>query len=187
MRPFPRLAASLLLLMTPPLAAEAQEEAEELTSDEPKPVQEYVYAGSRLLAVVPPPVRKRRYGLSLPAAPLVVSEKVWQVKIPVKLIDPAGGSTSHEVRVEYATVAGTAEAGSDFTPASGVLVFPAGCANGTTKEIVVPILNDWTGEPDETFSVTLANPVGAAIDLPLVQTVLVVDDDPPADAPSEEP
>jgi hypothetical protein len=107
--------------------------------------------------------------------------------MPVKLIDPAGGPTSHEVRVEYATVAGTAEAGSDFTPASDVLVFPAGSASGTTIDVVVPLSNDSLGEPDETFSVTLANPVGAALDEPRVQTVVVADDDPPVAAPGEEP
>ncbi|WP_245614031.1 Calx-beta domain-containing protein [Actinokineospora inagensis] len=70
------------------------------------------------------------------------------------------GSTTTPVTVNYATVAGTAIAGADFTPATGTLTFAPG---DTTKTIAVPILPDLVDEPTETFQVVLSNAVGAII------------------------
>ena len=66
--------------------------------------------------------------------------------------------TPLRVSVAYATADGTATAGSDYTATSGTLVFAPG---ETSKTIAVPILGDTAFEPDETFTLTLSNPVNA--------------------------
>lgn len=67
---------------------------------------------------------------------------------------------AHEIRVDYATAAGTATAGSDFVPVGGTLTFAPG---ETSKTISVPVVGDRINEADETLLVNLANPVGAQI------------------------
>jgi glucose/arabinose dehydrogenase len=64
------------------------------------------------------------------------------------------------VTVQYATTAGTATAGADFTMVSGTLTFNPGVG---TRTIVVPIVGDALDEDDETFTVTLSAPTGATI------------------------
>ncbi len=64
------------------------------------------------------------------------------------------------VTVNYVTTSGSAEAGSDFTAASGTLTIAAGQTSGV---ISVPILANAGGEPDESFSVVLSAPSGATI------------------------
>jgi hypothetical protein len=78
------------------------------------------------------------------------------VSVPVTL-SAASGSP---VTVGYATANGTASAGSDYTAASGTLVFRAG---ETQKAIPIAVAGDTTIEQDETFTVTLANPVNAKL------------------------
>jgi hypothetical protein len=62
--------------------------------------------------------------------------------------------------VNFATVDGTALAGSDYTATSGTLNFAAG---QSSKTISVPTINDAIHEPTETMTVTLSVPVGAAL------------------------
>ena len=62
--------------------------------------------------------------------------------------------------VDYATVNGTAVAGSDYTAAAARLTIPAGT---TSKTFTVTIRGDTVVEPTEKFSVTLSNPVDASI------------------------
>jgi chitinase len=64
------------------------------------------------------------------------------------------------ITVGYTTTNGTATAGTDYTAASGTLTFAAGV---TTQSIAVKVAGDTTVEPDETFTVTLANPTGATL------------------------
>ena len=64
------------------------------------------------------------------------------------------------VSVSYATTAGTATAGTDFTAANGTLAFKPG---ETTKTITVTVVGDTVYEPDETFTVALSNPVNTTI------------------------
>jgi hypothetical protein len=65
------------------------------------------------------------------------------------------GGTSGPLTVDYATSNGTAIAGQDYTATAGTLTF----LNGeTSKNIQVPITNDSTTEPDETFTLELKNP-----------------------------
>jgi len=63
------------------------------------------------------------------------------------------------VGVQFATSNGTAQAGQDYTAATGTLTFNPG---ETSKTVTVPVSGDTTIEPDETFTVTLSNPTGGA-------------------------
>lgn len=66
-------------------------------------------------------------------------------------VERTGGSAGN-LSVNYATADGTATAGQDYTSTSGTLNF----GNGeTSKTFQIPILNDATTEPDETFTVSL--------------------------------
>ena len=69
-------------------------------------------------------------------------------------------AASARVTVDYATADGTAEAGDDYTAASGTLSFGAGA---TSRTISVEIEDDIVNESDETFTVTLSNPSGAEL------------------------
>lgn len=66
------------------------------------------------------------------------------------------GDTTTDWTVDYHTVAGTAVAGSDYTPQTGTATILAGSATGT---ITVPILGDTFDEKNEAFSVVLDGPV----------------------------
>jgi len=77
--------------------------------------------------------------------------------------------------VSYATNAGTAEAGSDFTAISGTLTFNPG---ELVKSFDIPIINDALYEYDETFSIALSNPVMAALGGQSTSEITITDDDP---------
>ena len=64
-------------------------------------------------------------------------------------------ATGQPVTVRYATVDGTALAGSDYGATSGTLSFAPG---QTTATIRVPVSGDALSEPDEAFAVTLSGP-----------------------------
>src|SRR5262249_56750415 len=79
------------------------------------------------------------------------------------------------VTVGYATVEGSATAGSDYAAASGTLTFAPG---ETAKTIDVTVFGDSLDEVDETFAVELQNPVNAYFtDAEATGTIL--SDDPP--------
>ncbi len=80
------------------------------------------------------------------------------------------------ITVDYATVNGSATAGSDYTAVSGTLSFPEGT---NSRTIIVPIPEDSLVEGNETFSVILSNPTGE-VDLvnPSTTVVTIVDNDP---------
>ncbi|HEX7184807.1 MAG TPA: Calx-beta domain-containing protein [Thermoanaerobaculia bacterium] len=85
-----------------------------------------------------------------------VDENGGQASLTVTL-SKAG---NREVRVSYATGTGTALAGADYTPASGVLTFAPG---ETSKTLAVPVLDDLLDELDETFPVALSAPAAARL------------------------
>ena len=64
------------------------------------------------------------------------------------------------VSVGYATANGTATAGVDYTAGAGTVTFASGV---TTQTVHVDILGDTAIEPNETFAVTLSNPLGLTI------------------------
>ncbi|MEL7375275.1 MAG: Calx-beta domain-containing protein, partial [Pseudomonadota bacterium] len=72
---------------------------------------------------------------------------------------PAGGNVA-DASVDYATTAGSASEGTDFTAASGTLQIPGGTTQVT---IAVDIVGDAQTEGNETFSVTLSAPTNATI------------------------
>jgi Ca2+-binding RTX toxin-like protein len=64
------------------------------------------------------------------------------------------------VRFNYTTTALTATANSDYTISTGTLTI---APNSSFATLSIPILNDNTNESNEFFSVTLSNPVNAAL------------------------
>ncbi|MEM8953740.1 MAG: glycosyl hydrolase family 18 protein [Verrucomicrobiota bacterium] len=90
-------------------------------------------------------------------------------------------TSSAEVTVEYDTRDETATSGSDYKSTSGTLRFASG---ETSKTITLTIIGDTTFESDETFSVTLSNPNGAALEKSTA-TVTIVNDD--ASPPTNQP
>jgi hypothetical protein len=98
--------------------------------------------------------------------------------LQLTLSAPAVGGES----IRWATADGTAKAGSDYVAASGTITFVAG---QTTATIVIQIIGDSLVEGDETFTITLSDPVGLALGR-AVATVTILDDDqpPPPAGPS---
>jgi hypothetical protein len=85
------------------------------------------------------------------------------------------------VTVSYATRDGTAMGGVDYADAADTLAFTP---LQTERTITLPIGADRSVENDETFTVTLSDPVNATLDK-AVATVTVVDDDlTPANTPA---
>ena len=78
-----------------------------------------------------------------------------------------------EVTVAYATADGTASAGADYQATSGELRFAPG---ETEQTVSVPVLGDLRPEVDETFTVTLSNPVNAETDRAEATGTIVNDD-----------
>jgi serralysin len=77
-----------------------------------------------------------------------------QMRYTVSLSSPS----TDPVTVAYATVAGTATAGSDFVAKSGTVNFAPGA---TAAAVAISIKGDRTPEPQEMFSVRLSNAVNA--------------------------
>ena len=65
-----------------------------------------------------------------------------------------------EVTVDYATAAGTATAGADYTATSGTLTFAPG---ETAKTVQVPVADDTVSDDGETLTLRLSNASGAGI------------------------
>ncbi len=86
--------------------------------------------------------------VSFAAATHSVNEAAGTRTITVNL-SKVGTST---ITVNYATSSGTATSGSDFTATSGTLTFAPGI---TSQTFDVPITNDLTLEPTESFNLTL--------------------------------
>ena len=85
------------------------------------------------------------------------------------------GETREIASVSYSSASGTAKAGSDFQTVRGSLTFNPG---ESSKTILVPVLGGLVFEPDETFTVTLSNPVNATLTRSTA-TVTISNDDPP--------
>ena len=103
-------------------------------------------ASVQIVDLDPPPT------LSIENARVSGSEDSGFIKFTVSLA--AEHASRRTVTVDYATIDGTAEAGSDYTETSGVLTFDP---LQTTGVISVPVNDDDMAEPDETFTLTLSN------------------------------
>jgi hypothetical protein len=80
--------------------------------------------------------------------------------------------------IDWATAAGTATAGSDYIAASGTVSF-SGVPSARTKTVTVLVNGDTTAEANETFGLTISNPLPAlnvVIDTPSA-TQTITDDD----------
>ncbi len=84
------------------------------------------------------------------------------------------GDTTGTAIVDLVTTNGTASDRTDFTTASVTLRFAPG---ETMKTVSIFITDDAFFEEDETFTVTLSNPTGAAFNGPTTVTITVVDND----------
>ncbi|HEV7763890.1 MAG TPA: Calx-beta domain-containing protein [Thermoanaerobaculia bacterium] len=110
--------------------------------------------------------------LSLSSATYSVNEGGGPATITV---ERTGGSDC-SVTVTLATSNGTATSGTDYTTTSSTVSFGYGV---TTQTVNVPITNNGDSEADETFTVTLTNPVGASLGALTSGIVTIVDDDGP--------
>ncbi len=100
------------------------------------------------------------------------------------------GDTSGAATVDYATndtfpgdcsqVTGVALAKCDYATTGGRLQFAAG---ETSKPIVVSIVDDGYVEGNETFTLSLSNPVGMSLGSPATTTITIVDNDQTASNP----
>jgi hypothetical protein len=104
------------------------------------------------------------------------SEAAGAARITV-LLSNWSGPLTEEVSVHWATADGTAIAGSDYVGASGTVTFPVGTGNGASRSIMVSLVNDAFHEDDQTFLVSLNEPVNAILGSPSPHTVAIVDDD----------
>jgi hypothetical protein len=82
-------------------------------------------------------------------------------------------TSTQSITVDYVAVNQTAIAGSDYQATSGELTFDPG---ESTQQISVPVIGDTSDEADETFTVSLSQPVNADI-LDGQGTGTIVDDD----------
>jgi hypothetical protein len=80
-----------------------------------------------------------------------------------------------DVTVHYATAPGTAHITMDYKSASGTATIPAG---HTSVTVPIMIKGDLVPENDETFTVTLSSPTGAALGN-AVGTITILNDDAP--------
>ena len=86
------------------------------------------------------------------------------------------GFIGRTASVRYTTIAGTAQAGSDFVQVSSVLTF---ASNQYSATIEIPLLDDNEFEPDETFSIQLSDPVGGELGA-IASALLTIHDQRPA-------
>ena len=103
-------------------------------------------------------------------------ESAGQMEFTVELSAASG----RQVTVSYATLAGTATEGVDYTRTAGALTFEPGALSRT---LAVPILDDALDEADETFAVRLSSVRHATLAggaATLTATGTIVDDDEPA-------
>lgn len=101
-----------------------------------------------------------------------ISEAGGAATISVQRVDGDDGA----VTVAYATANGSAQAGSDYTAASGTLSW--GDNDDNPKTFQVPITDDATDEANETVQLTLSNPGGGAtLGSPSAATLTIQDND----------
>ncbi|MFF2203720.1 carbohydrate binding domain-containing protein [Streptomyces sp. NPDC058145] len=82
-------------------------------------------------------------------------EEGGTAKVGVTVATTGARPLDEPVTVSYTTAGGTAGPGSDYTPVSGTLTFPAGTASGTARTVRVPTLRDKAAEPAETIPLNL--------------------------------
>ncbi|MEL6919615.1 MAG: Calx-beta domain-containing protein, partial [Pseudomonadota bacterium] len=97
-----------------------------------------------------------------PPSPIVsvsdasASEEAGSIEFVVSLSAPA----ATDVEVTYQTMAGTAEAGTDYSQRTATVTIPAG---QTSSIVTIALINDAISETSESFSLELLSAVGADI------------------------
>lgn len=86
------------------------------------------------------------------------------------------GDTSIPASVNFATSDGTASQKGDYTQVSGTLKFAVG---ETSKTFTVLVVDDVFQEANESFNVTLNNPIGTALGVNSAAVVAITDNDSP--------
>ena len=176
------LAAAPLLLGAPPPATP------QALQGPPREGRDYIYAGSRLLAVADP--TQAAVTVELPAEPLAIPEGGGPAAVPVRVATLDGSPTPSAVAITYDVSGGTASPGADYAPLSGEMVVPAGTAHGSTVTLTVTPVDDGVDEADETITLALRSVDGAIATRPVQDVVLADDDAPPlvsvADAQAQE-
>ena len=110
---------------------------------------------------------------ALSVADAAGDEDVGALEFAVVLSAPSG----IEVSASYATADGTATAGGDYAAATGTLMFAPG---EVSRMIAISVLDDSLDEPDETFTLVLADPRGATLGRGSALGTIRDDDEPPA-------
>lgn len=85
-------------------------------------------------------------------------------------------TSSKTITVNYETLAGTAVAGTDYTPSSGTITFTPG---DSQKTVNIPVIGDTIDEDNETFFVNLSSQTNAALADDQGQATINDDDAPP--------
>lgn len=85
------------------------------------------------------------------------------------------GLSTDAASVNYTTIADTARTNSDYQPISGTLNFAPG---ERSKTILIPILNDTIGEPNEKFTLQFSNAMGVGLNIQDKSEITIIDDDP---------
>ena len=86
-------------------------------------------------------------------------------------VSRGGGNRNATVQVNYATTAGSAVPGLDYTPVAGTLTF---LANQTSASFSIPLLPNSSGNGSKTIGLTLADPTaGAEIGSPSTATLTI--------------
>nr|WP_316829064.1 Calx-beta domain-containing protein [Pedobacter miscanthi] len=112
--------------------------------------------------------------VSISATPASVNEGDGTAKFTVTLSTAVQNAFS----VNYTTSNGTAIAGADYTATSGTLNFPANSPAGATLTFTVPIIDDNTVEPSETFNGTLTGITGGLVTIATNSAaVTIIDND----------
>jgi hypothetical protein len=128
---------------------------------------------SEQISVVPPGGLSVNIGSNvITVADAVVNEAAGQMVFTITRFLPSAETAT----VVFTTANGTAIAGQDYQATSGTLTFDA---LNPVRFVTVPILNDTTDEPDETFSLVLGPATGANLSGSPVATGTILDDDGP--------
>lgn len=100
----------------------------------------------------------------------MIDEGAGVLNATILLSAPSGQNLS----IQYQTLADSATAGSDYLSAGGILNFTPG---QTERLVTITIVNDALDELDETFSLTLTNPINVILGEPAQATATITDDD----------
>jgi len=107
--------------------------------------------------------------ITLAADSFIVGEEEGELVIGVRRT----GDSQGVVSVNYATVEGTAQAGTDFVATVGTLTF---ADDEITQTIIIPISNNTLVDGDRTFTVGLSNAAGGA-ELGIATATITIEDD----------